>query len=185
MPVLVSIVTFLYIAGFIYSGGIPPQEYLIAFKFPSGSMEPCIQPGDHLIVNTLTPNEKELKRPNIIAFYYPPDTSKIYMKRIIGMPGETVEIKRQVVYIDDKPLSEPYAMHTAPLQAGSNGLEPRDNLGPVIVPEGHFFVMGDNRENSQDSRYFGFVPENLVIGIVIFNYWPPQRIGLMDYTALK
>ncbi len=131
-----------------------------AFKIPSGSMLETLQIGDHLLVSKFaydvrlpsnvfldTTDGKVLyrtgdpERGDIIVFKFPEDESKDFIKRVIGLPGETIEIKKKVVYIDGTPLDEPYVMHT---KAEMNPI--RDNFGPYTVPEDEFFMMGDNRE---------------------------------------
>ncbi len=163
-----------------------------AYKIPSGSMLDTLQIGDHLLVNKMSygikiPNElpfvrtklfpnyrffaKTPQRGDIIVFQYPEDPSRDFIKRVIGLPGETIEIKHQVVYINGKPLQEgSYVRHIdAPLAAPYS--YPRDDYGPYTIPEGHVFMMGDNRENSQDSRFWGALDINLIRGKAMFFYW--------------
>lgn len=161
-----------------------------AFKIPSGSMEDTLLIGDHLLVTkysygTHIPNEipfldiqlfpdivlfQEVpRRGDIIVFKYPLDESKDFIKRVIGLPGEKLELRHQQVYINGRRLKEPYVHHT---EAPSvDPLPPRDDLGPVIIPDGHVFVMGDNRENSHDSRKWGFLDLNKVRGKAQWIYW--------------
>lgn len=123
-----------------------------SYRIPATSMEPSILKGDHVITFKYIGDQKP-KRGDIVIFPYPDDRHKAYLKRIVGMPGETLEIRQQQVYINNKGLEEPYAQHTEPPQAK---LEfPRDDFGPIMIPDEHFFVIGDNRENSIDSRLFG------------------------------
>lgn len=162
-----------------------------AFKIPSGSMENTLLIGDHILVNKFSygihlPNEvlftsiklfsdirffpKNPERGDIVVFKYPKDEQRDFIKRVIGLPGDKLEIRQQKVYINDKPLlDEDFAIHRDP--ANGAPLSPRDDLGPVRVPEGHLFVMGDNRENSQDSRYWGFLDINNVRGKAQLIYW--------------
>lgn len=161
-----------------------------AFKIPSGSMENTLLIGDHILVAKFSygihiPNEilftniklfpdyrlfpTTPERGDIIVFKYPKNERRDYIKRVIGLPGETLEIRRQKVYINDKLLDDAYSIHQeAP---GSEPYPPRDDFGPVIVPEGHIFMMGDNRENSQDSRYWGFLDIDKVKGKAVVIYW--------------
>ena len=160
-----------------------------AFKIPSGSMEPTLLIGDHLLVSKFSysihvPNEVPFtsiqlfpdihffssvpERGNIIVFKFPLDPSKDYIKRVIGLPGETIQIIRQRVYINDKLLKEPYAHHSQPSSPDSGT---RDNMAPLRIPEGHVFVMGDNRENSSDSRVWGVLDLKNLRGKAQWIYW--------------
>ena len=148
-----------------------------AFKIPSGSMEPTLLVGDHILVNkfiygvkipylrkTLIPI-REPKREDVIVFIYPVDKSKDFIKRVIGLPGEKIEIIGKQIYINGKLYSDPYGYHTGPHRSRST------RFGPVIVPPNHLFVMGDNRDHSYDSRYWGFVPLESVKGKAFIIYW--------------
>jgi signal peptidase I len=161
-----------------------------AFKIPTGSMENNLLIGDHLLVNKVVyspsgfPGEdllmgkKPVQRGHVVVFKYPEDPARDFIKRVIGLPGETVEIKAKQVYIDGKPLDEPYVHFLEP------PLRPEDpeygirldssrgdDYGPRTVPEGQLFVMGDNRDNSKDSRYWGFLPADQVKGRALMVYW--------------
>lgn len=153
-----------------------------AFKIPSGSMLPTLLIGDHLLVNKfiygirmpftgklLIPLSKP-KRGDVVVFKFPKDRSVDYIKRVIGTPGDTVEIREKKVYINGEPIDDPYAHISSPsiLQANAS---PRDNFGPVMVPDGRIFVMGDNRDNSYDSRFWGFVDQNDILGKAFILYW--------------
>lgn len=140
------------------------------FYIPSGSMEPTLQVGDKIIVNKLTNRFKDPERGQIVVFKYPYDTSQDFVKRIIGLPGETIEIRDSQVYINGQPLEEDYL---------PEGLVYPD-FAPVTVPEDSYFVLGDNRDNSQDSRMWGPLPRNLLIGHVLAIYWPLDRLGTVE-----
>jgi signal peptidase I len=158
-----------------------------AFKIPSGSMENNLLIGDHLLVDkfvfspTASGLERMLlpvravKRGDVIVFKYPVEPERDFIKRIIGLPGETLEVKRKVVYINGQPLTEPYVHFLRPLSGpGSEGSEAgdvRDDYGPVTVPMGQYFAMGDNRDNSADSRFWGFLPGDYVKGKALMVYW--------------
>jgi signal peptidase I len=160
-----------------------------AFKIPTGSMEKNLLIGDHLLVNkfvfapTLSGVERTLlpidtiKRGDIIVFKYPEDPERDFIKRTIGLPGETVELKNKKVYINGTPLDEPYVQFLfppsehAPGDADVASFDVRENYGPVTVPADHYFMMGDNRDNSQDSRYWGFMPRSYVKGKALFIYF--------------
>jgi len=160
-----------------------------AFKIPTGSMEENLLIGDHLLVNkfvfgpTVTAIERTLapvgtiKRTDVIVFKYPEEPDRDFIKRVIGLPGEKVELKEKKVYINDKALDEPYVHFLQPPgQQGSEfhevtSFDVRERYGPVTVPPNHYFVMGDNRDNSQDSRYWGFLPRENVKGKALVIYW--------------
>jgi signal peptidase I len=159
-----------------------------AFKIPTGSMEENLLIGDHLLVNkfifgpTATRVERALlpiasiRRGEVIVFKYPEEPDRDFIKRVIGLPGEKVELREKKVYIDDKPLDEPYVHFLQPPGQRSEfhevtSFDVRERYGPVTVPPNHYFVMGDNRDNSQDSRYWGFLPRELVKGKALVIYW--------------
>ncbi|MDD3311696.1 signal peptidase I [Pseudodesulfovibrio sp.] len=169
-----------------------------AFKIPSGSMLETLQIGDHLLVSKFAydvrmpssilfkdaPNGKSYfsvldsadgkvlyktgdpQRGDIVVFKFPEDESKDFIKRVVGLPGETLEVRNKVVYIDGQPLAEPYVMHTR-----ADTMPVRDNFGPFVVPEGQYFMMGDNREGSYDSRWWGTVKREKIVGKALVVYW--------------
>jgi signal peptidase I len=139
------------------------------FWIPTGSMEPTLMPQDRVLVNKFIYKFTQPKRGDIVVFIPPGDSGKDYIKRVIGLPGETIEVKGGNVFINGKLLEEPYRI-SAP---------DRSNYGPLKIPKDHIFVMGDNRPNSADSRYFGPLPINRVIGKAFLIYWPPWRIRLI------
>ncbi len=153
-----------------------------AFKIPSGSMLETLQIGDHLLVNkfiygvklpvtgtTIIP-WKTPERDDIVVFKYPRDRSTDYIKRVVGVAGDTIEIKNKQVYINGEANVNPHIRFTDKnIMKASAG--PRDNMDPVRVPEGFIFVMGDNRDNSYDSRFWGFVPLKDVLGKAFILYW--------------
>ena len=152
-----------------------------AFKIPSGSMLPTLQVGDHILVNKFLyglrlpyPFEntlvewKQPKRGDVIVFVYPKDPSKDFIKRVIGEPGETVEIRHKQVFINGEKVDDPYASFA---DENREIPGPRDNFGPVTVPPHHLFVMGDNRDRSHDGRFWGFVDLDEVKGKAFLIYW--------------
>jgi len=162
-----------------------------AFKIPSGSMIPTLEIGDHILVNKfiygfripytrirLLPFTKP-ERGDVIVFVYPEDKSKDFIKRVIAVGGDTVEIRDKKVFINGKPWDDPHAFFTDP-RIIPRGMDPRDNFGPVKVPEGELFVMGDNRDNSRDSRYWGFVHVGEVKGkaFLIYYSWDSTNHGI-------
>jgi signal peptidase I len=159
-----------------------------AFKIPTGSMENNLLIGDHLLVNkfvfapTLSPVEGALlpidpiRRGDVVVFKYPEEPERDFIKRVIGLPGETIELRNKRVYVDNRALEEPYVQYLEPPREGAPGEEGtefdvRRQYGPVTVPAGHYFMMGDNRDNSQDSRYWGFLPREYVKGKALFVYF--------------
>ena len=149
-----------------------------AFKIPSGSMIPTLLVGDHILVNkfiygvkipfsnkTLIPIGSP-QRDDVIVFIYPVDKSKDFIKRVIGLPGETLEINDTEIYINGELLENTHGVFK-----DSRRHFAKDNYGPVTVPKGHLFVMGDNRDNSHDSRFWGTVPLESVKGKALIIYW--------------
>ncbi|HJO39882.1 MAG: signal peptidase I [Vicinamibacterales bacterium] len=157
-----------------------------AFKIPTGSMEQNLLIGDHLLVNkfvfapTASGAERgvlpvaPIARGDIVVFKFPDDPERDFIKRVIGLPGDVVEVRHKRVYIDGRPLDEPYVHYLRPPSDPDSpyaGADVREQYGPVTVPAGEYFVMGDNRDNSQDSRYWGFLPRELVKGRALVIYW--------------
>jgi signal peptidase I len=168
-----------------------------AFKIPTGSMENNLLIGDHLLVNkfvfgpTASSIERallpitEIKRGDVIVFKYPEEPGRDFIKRVIGLPGETVELRDKKVSINGTPLDEWYVHFLEPPGASSEfrevtSFDVRERYGPVTVPPDQYFVMGDNRDNSQDSRYWGFLPRDYVKGKALVIYWSYDA-GLQDY----
>ncbi len=170
-----------------------------AFQIPTGSMEPNLLVGDFLLVNKMVYRnadsaidrlvlpKRPVRRQDIIVFKYPGNLSKDYVKRAIGLPGDKIEIKRKQVFVNDIPLNEPYKRHIDPQTFDPAQDAQRDNFGPVTVPSDCLFAMGDNRDNSEDSRYWGFVPLANLKGrpwIIYFSYEAEtnayQKTGLAD-----
>jgi signal peptidase I len=160
-----------------------------AFKIPTGSMENNLLIGDHLLVNkfvfapTLTALERTLlpidpiRRGDIIVFKYPEDPSRDFIKRVIGLPGDTIEMRNKKVYLNGKPFDEPYVHFLDPPQeGGSNAPDIEDGdlrrgFPVMTVPPDKYFMMGDNRDNSQDSRWWGFLDRDHVKGKALFIYF--------------
>jgi len=159
------------------------RAYVIeAFKIPSGSMIPTLVVGDHLLVNKMVygidlpfVDDKVLvyrnpHRYDIIVFRYPKDPSKNFIKRVIGVGGDKVEMKDKDVYVNDQKIEDSFVQHTDEDVLPAK-MSKRDNFGPITVPEGKVFVLGDNRDDSHDSRYWGFVDLNEIKGKAMFIYW--------------
>lgn len=141
-----------------------------AFKIPSGSMLPTLQIGDHILVNKFIFHFVSPQRGDIIVFRYPRDEGRDFIKRVIGVPGDKLMITKKQVLINDRLLNESYAVHADPnVQDGS--LSPRDDYGPLIIPPGKYFMMGDNRDHSMDSRFWGLLDEGKIRGKAFIIYW--------------
>jgi len=164
-----------------------------AFKIPSSSMEPTLLIGDHLLVNkfiygvTIPFTDKKLfkfkepKRGDIIVFKFPEDEKIDFIKRVIAVGGERVEILKKQVFINGVPMADTYGFFVE--EAKNNfGLTPKDNYGPVIVPEGHVFCLGDNRDRSQDSRFWGFVDIDKIRGkaFILYFSWNSDSESLVN-----
>jgi signal peptidase I len=157
---------------------------------PTPSMEPTILVGDRLLIdkftyrNGFTPHlsftpVRQVQRGDIVVFKFPEDPEVLYVKRAIGLPGETLEVRNKIVFINGKALNEPYAVFLDPHidhRPINNPEFPsmnaqRDNFGPVVVPPDSYFMMGDNRDDSADSRYFGFLPKDYIVGRPLIVFW--------------
>jgi len=158
-----------------------------AFKIPTGSMRMTLIEGDLILVNKFIygakvpftnlrlPALREPKRGDVIVFIYPEDKSKDFIKRLVGLPGDRVEIKGGSIYINDLPAAEAIFNQIYYYNRGQLAL-PGEKMA---VPMDNYFVLGDNSASSKDSRYWGFVPKHNLLGKAILVYWPPQRIKLI------
>lgn len=166
-----------------------------AFKIPTGSMENNLLIGDHLLVNKFifgptplaigrhTLPVRPIRRGDIVVFKYPEEPDRDFIKRVIGLPGETVELRNKKIFINGQPLDEPYVHFLSPPSNDYQevtSVDVRENWGPKPVPDDKYFVMGDNRDNSQDSRYWGFLPREYVKGKALMIYWSYES-GREDY----
>jgi signal peptidase I len=160
-----------------------------AFKIPTGSMETNLLIGDHLVVNKLvySPSfgpledlllaKRPIQRGHVVVFKFPEDPQRDFIKRVVGLPGETVAIRDKTVLIDGRPIEEPYVhfleppLHPGDPEYGFRVEGLRDNWGPRLVPQGQLLVLGDNRDNSRDSRFWGFLPVDQVKGRALLVYW--------------
>jgi signal peptidase I len=159
-----------------------------ATQVPTESMKPTILVGDHFFLDKIAfpanfPEairrwlpDRSIERHDVIAFKSPTDGQIPFVKRVIGIPGDTIEIRDKMLYINGEKQDEPYKIHvdSSVYEADDwtpNELKIRDNFGPVTLPENSYFVMGDNRDNSNDSRYWGFIQREDVIGKPLFVYW--------------
>jgi signal peptidase I len=149
-----------------------------AFYIPSKSMDPTLEVGDRLLVNKWSYRLHDVNRGDIVVFERPEgETSDIkdLVKRVIGLPGETVTISDNHVLINGQVLDEPYLPEGT--QTAAVGTYPCPPSNPCQIPEGHVWVMGDNRPDSKDSRYFNSIPESKIVGRAFFRVWPLGRIG--------
>lgn len=167
--------------------------FIQAYEIPSGSMEPTLLVGDHILANKLvygfrmpdsifglTPfglpygrylfRLEPIHRGDVVVFVYPRNPSEDYIKRVIGIAGDVVQIKAGKVWLNGAPMPDPHAHFEVPDDDRSTA-QVRDYFGPVTVPPGNLFMMGDNRDDSSDSRFWGFAPENNVEGRAMVIYW--------------
>lgn len=138
------------------------------FYIPSPSMEPTLLPNDRIIVNMLLYRFSPPKRGDVIVFRYPPDPSRDFVKRIVALGGETVEVRQGYLLVNGRRIEEPYLPH-----------ETMKDYKSYTVPQNTYFVMGDNRSNSDDSRFWGTVPRQNIVGKVFLIYWPPGRMRVI------
>jgi len=159
------------------------RTYLVqAFKIPSGSMEDTLAIGDHLLVSKFIYGTKvpfsdkrvltlrDPRRGDVIVFEYPEDPSKDFIKRVVGTPGDVVEGKEKKVYVNGKLYENPHEVHKEK-DIIPKEMNPRDTFGPVTVPDNSYFVMGDNRDRSYDSRFWKFVKRDQIKGLAFIKYW--------------
>ena len=201
-----SLIYIIVVAIFIITFSVQP------FRIPSGSMEPTLLVGDFLLVNKQGPSTMEsngllpnpgIRRGEIIVFHYPVDPSIHLVKRVVGIPGDHLRLREGRVYINGTPLTEPYAVYrkSAPdnfrdnfprLQSADPAIDSHWWIrmrtliddGELIIPEGNYFVLGDNRNDSEDSRYWGFVPRADIVGQPFLIYFSLHEIGIDDSTVL-
>jgi signal peptidase I len=165
------------------------RTYVVqAFKIPSGSMEENLLIGDHILVNKFlygpAPSAlerrllpvRDLRRGDVVVFKSPEEPERDFIKRCVALPGDRVEIVNKKLFVNGDPVDEAaYTYHTDrrvyPASRFSGPYRPRDNYGPEVIPAGHYFCLGDNRDNSNDSRYWGPVPAELIKGRALLIYW--------------
>lgn len=135
------------------------------------SMEPTLHNGELILVNKLAYKLGGPTRGDVIVFYFPRDPEQEYIKRLVGLPGDTVRVENGQLYVNDQLVDEPY------IAAAPN------YPGEWLVPDGQYFVLGDNRNNSYDSHNWGSVPGDYVVGKAVFIYWPFERLGLIEHTV--
>ena len=178
--ILVAFILALFVRTFVFEN----------FKIPSGSMEDNLLIGDHLVVNkfmyghvadtalhALLPY-RDPRRGDVVVFKWPEDPRRDFIKRCVAIAGDTVEMREQQLYLNGTPVDEPFVVHKRTKIRDTPGsgnrtwrFRNRDNFGPYTVPDGHIFCLGDNRDNSSDSRYWGPVPVSYVKGRAVLIYW--------------
>jgi signal peptidase I len=182
-PLIIAVLIALFIRAFVVQ----------AFEIPSSSMEPTLLIGDYLLVNKFTYGIripytdvkffqfKKPRRGDVIVFIFPLDHSKDFIKRVIGIEGEKVEIIHNKIYINDRLIDDPWG-HFVTNQIPRSYLQRMENFGPVVVPKDSLFVLGDNRDNSEDSRFWGFLHVNAVLGkaLIIYFSWDRTADSLLD-----
>jgi signal peptidase I len=140
-------------------------------RVEGNSMQPRLQDNERVFVNKILYRVSDIDRGDIVVFWYPGNTSKSFIKRVIGLPGDKIEIRSGQVFINNSPYSEPYIVP---------GFSDRSDFGPIRVPPEQYFVMGDHRSTSNDSRNWGTLSANLIFGKAVFRYWPLSRMGSID-----
>jgi len=140
-------------------------------KVEGTSMLPELKDQERIFVNKFVYRFEKISRRDIVVFWYPRDYTKSFIKRIIGLPGDTIEIRKGIVYVNGEPLEEPYIQQE---------YMDKRNMDPRTVDIGYYFVMGDDRKYSSDSRVWGLVPEKYIYGKAVFRYWPVSQIGSLD-----
>jgi len=143
-------------------------------KVEGTSMTPLLNDQERIFINKFVYRIEDIQRGNVVVFWYPMDNSKSFIKRVVGLPGENIEIRQGRVYVNGRVLDEPYV----PAQYSDAG-----SFGPLRVPSDQYFVMGDHRSSSNDSRVFGPVPGSHIYGKAVFAYWPVERIGSIPAYA--
>ena len=153
------------------------REHLIqAYKIPAGSMLPTLEIGDHILVDKSIYKKQRVEHGDLIVFPFPKNPSIEYIKRVAGVPGDKIEIKNKKLYLNDS-AQDPSQITFSSSTILPSTSSPRDNFGPITVPDNALFVLGDNRDNSYDSRFWGFVPLDTVKGKVVNIYWSWNREG--------
>jgi signal peptidase I len=168
-----KLLIFVIVFSIIVSAGsrIFVRAYIFqSFKVPSSSMKPTLLVGDNIFVNKLSLDPNKFERGDIIVFEYPKDPSKVMVKRVIGLPGDIIEIRDKALFVNDNFFEEDYVVH-ADQHIFTKDLNERNNFGPITIPANYIFVLGDNRDASFDSRFWGFVEVSKVEGKVNRIYW--------------
>jgi len=165
-PIIIAVILALIIRAFIVQ----------AFKIPTGSMRPTLMEGDRLLVNKFIYRFKEPERGDIIVFSSPEDIKKDFIKRLVGLPGEDIEISNGTILVNGKATDKDSVMRERYYY--NRGDFGREDEG-VRIPDDAFYVLGDNSISSRDSRYWGFMPKKYLKGKAFLIYWPPSRISIL------
>jgi signal peptidase I len=158
-------------------GGIAAVSFFFIYqpyqplRIEGNSMTPLLSDHDAIVINRLVYHFEPVHRGDVVVFRYPLDATESFIKRIVGLPGETVQIRQGLVYVNANWLSEPYV---------ASQCEDLSDFGPIQVPRGSYFVLGDCRSSSNDSRVFGAVARRLIEGRAAFAYWPVDHVGLLS-----
>jgi signal peptidase I len=139
-------------------------------KVEGTSMQPRLVDQERIFVNRFIYRFEDIHRGDVVVFWYPRDTNKSFIKRVLAVPGDTIEIRRGVVIVDGNEVDEPYLKPE---------FRDHESFAKIVVPPDQFFVLGDHRNSSNDSRNWGFVPRNLIYGKAVFRYWPVSRLGVV------
>jgi signal peptidase I len=139
-----------------------------AFRVQGTSMEPLLMDGERIVVNKFLYRFRPIERADVVVFWYPRDPSASFIKRVVGLPGDVVELREGRLYVNRRPVPEPYL---------PDAYRDSDNYPPHEVPQGFYFVLGDHRRSSSDSRSWGDVPEKYIYGRAVFRFWPLDRMG--------
>jgi len=168
-PIILAIILALIIRTFFFQ----------AFKIPTGSMRPTLIERDRVLVNKILYKYKEPQRGDIIVFRYPVDGKRDFIKRLVGLPGETIEIKQGKILINQEKLSEDSPLRQFYYYNRDDWFYGKGDQA-IEIPEDSYFVLGDNSAQSSDSRNWGFVPKDNLIGKAFMVYWPPKRVRLAE-----
>jgi len=165
-PIVIAVILALIIRTFVVQ----------AFKIPTGSMRPTLIEGDRILVSKFIYKFKEPKRGDVIVFISPEDKKKDFIKRLVGLPNEKIQISNGTILVNNNPVEESSALKKQHYyNRGNFGVEGQS----ITVPNDAYFVLGDNSISSRDSRYWGFMPKKYLLGKAFLIYWPPNRIGLI------
>jgi signal peptidase I len=165
-----TVARFLLVAGVLAAAALPALA-LDTYRIASSSMAPALQPGDRVAINTLAYHADHIRPGDLIAFTDPEHPGQVAIKRVVAMPGDTIAIYAGTLFVNHRRQREPYLGH--PATGGGY-------FGPTTVPQGHVFVLGDNRVNSVDSRFSGPLPTGRILGHVAARLWPPHRVGPLN-----
>jgi len=139
-----------------------------AFRVQGTSMQPLLADGERIVVNKFLYRFHDIERGDVVVFWYPKDPSVSFIKRVVGVPGDLVELRAGTLYVNGVAVREDYL---------KPGFRDSDSYAPINVPKGYYYVLGDHRNSSNDSRSWGEVPEKYIYGKAVFRFWPPAKIG--------